>query len=103
MVRDNVDQARKTGLVTRELADRVSQGLPHWFQPVKERGYKKGDRLLYSVLPDGVRTVVISSSGESLLDRSERDAGLRQVVLASYFAPGGEFRDPLIKSLFAGN
>lgn len=103
VVRDNVGEARKAGLISRELADQVSQGLPQWFQPLKERGYQKGDRIVYSMTPDGLRTVVVGQDGQTLLDRSDREKGLRQVVLASYFAPGSEFREPLIKSLLAGN
>ena len=50
--------------------------------------------------PDTLRTVVISAGGQVLLDRSENDQGTRRVVLASYFAPGSELREPLLRSLF---
>jgi hypothetical protein len=102
VVRDNLDQARAAGLITRDLQDRVSQGLPQWFAALHDRGYKKGDRLLYAVKADGLRTVVASPEGRILVDREDHDQGLRRVVLASYFAPRSDFREPLLQSLFEG-
>jgi hypothetical protein len=102
VVRDNLDQARSAGLIPREIQDRVSQGLPQWFAALHDRGYKKGDRLLYAVKPDGLRTVVASPDGRILVDREDHDQGLRRVILASYFAPRSDFREPLLQSLFQG-
>jgi len=103
VVRENLEQARKAGLISPELERRVGQGLPQWFSPLKERGYLKGDRLVYGVEPDSLRTVVVSAGGQVLVDRLEEEQGTRKVVLASYFAPGSEFREPLLKSLFQGS
>jgi len=99
VVRDNLEQARDAGLITREIEQRVSQGLPTWFAALSDRGYEKGDRLIYSVTPDALRTVVVSAGGQMLLDITERDPGGRRVVLASYFAPKSDFREPLLRSL----
>ena len=101
VVRDNLAQARAAGLLSPALAQQVSQGLPQWFGTLRERGYHKGDRLLYAVTPDSLRTVVAAASGQILLDRVDREQGLRRVVLVSYFAPGSEFREPLLRSLVA--
>jgi hypothetical protein len=103
VVRENLEQARKAGLISPDLERRVGQGLPQWFAPLKERGYLKGDRLVYGVEPDSLRTVVVSAGGQVFVDRLEKEQGTRRVVLASYFAPGSEFREPLLKSLFKGN
>jgi hypothetical protein len=100
VVRDNLEQARRAGLITHDLEQRVSQGLPQWFAPLKDRGYLKGDRILYAVSPQALHTVVVSAGGQVLIDRSEADEGTRRVVLASYFAPGSELREPLLRSLF---
>ena len=99
VVRDNLREARRAGLIAPELEQRVSQGLPVWFAPLRERGYLKGDRILYAVDPDSLRTVVIAAGGQVLVDRSEREQGTRRVVLASYFAPGSDLREPLLRSL----
>ena len=100
VVRENLEQARTAGLINADLEKRVGQGLPQWFAALKDRGYEKGDRLIYSVAPNTLRTVVVSSRGQVLIDRMEREQGTRWVVLASYFAYGSEFREPLLRSLF---
>jgi len=100
VVKDNLEQARSAGLISKELEQRVGQGLPQWFSPLKDRGYEKGDRLIYEVLPDSLHTAVVSKDGQVMLDRVDREAGVRRVVLPSYFAPDSDFREPLLKSLF---
>lgn len=100
VVRDNLEQARKAGTITPALEQKVSRALPDWFSALRDRGYEKNDRLIYGLAPDGLRTVVVSSSGQVLLDRMDHEPDVRMVVLASYFAPGSEFREPLLRSLF---
>jgi hypothetical protein len=99
VVRDNLEQARDAGLITRDTERRVSDALPNWFAPLKDRGYQKGDRVIYSVAPDALRTVVVSAGGQVLLDMTEHEEGARRVVLASYFAPKTDMREPLLRSL----
>lgn len=99
VVRDNLEQARQAGLITREVEERVGQGIPGWFAPLKDRGYEKGDRVIYAITPDALRTVVVSSGGQVFVDLVEREPGARRVVLSSYFAPKSDFREPLLRSL----
>jgi len=99
VVRDNLEQARDAGLISRDVEHRVSEALPNWFAPLKDRGYQKGDRVVYSVTPDALRTVVVSAGGQVLLDMTEHEAGARGVVLASYFAPKSDTREALLRSL----
>ena len=103
VVRENLGQARKAGLIDGNLEQRVSQGLPNWFSALKSRGYEKSDRLIYEVSPDSLRTVVVSAGGQVLLDRLDREQGVRKVVLASYFAAESDFREPLLRSLLDYN
>jgi hypothetical protein len=84
------------------VKDNVVQGLPQWFAAIKKRGYEKGDKLIYSVTPDAVRSVVVAANGQVHVDTVEKDSSGRRVVLGSYFAPGSEFREPLLRSLFGG-
>jgi hypothetical protein len=100
VVRDNLEQARKAGLIGADLERQVGQGLPQWFSALKDRGYEKNDRLIYAVGPTSLRTVVVSAGGQVLVDRADSEQGTRRVVLASYFAYGSEFREPLLRSLF---
>jgi hypothetical protein len=101
-VRENLEQARKAGLISAAVEKRVSQGLPNWFAALKERGYKTNDRLLYRVNADSLRTVVVAADGSVLVDRTDKEKDAPRVVMASYFAPGSDFREPLIRSLFKG-
>jgi hypothetical protein len=103
VVRDNLEQAREAGLISRQVEQQIGQALPQSFAPLHDRGYEKGDRLIYEVSADALRTAVASADGKVLLDRTDRDQATRQVVLASYFAPGSDFREPLIRSLFDGS
>lgn len=99
VVRDNLKQARVAGLISQEIEQKVSAGLPQWFAALDKRGYEKGDRVLYAITPESLRTVVVSAGGQVLVDMTDADQGLRRVVLASYFAPGSDFREPLLRSL----
>ncbi len=101
VVRDNLEQARDAGLITRQVEQRVSDALPVWFGPLKERGYLKGDRVIYSVTPSDLRTVVVSAEGQVLLDMSEAGPEARRVVLATYFAPKSDTREALLRSLLS--
>jgi len=100
VVKDNLEQARKAGLITRDVEQRVGDSLSQWFGALKDRGYEKGDRLIYAVTPEAVRSVVVSTGGQVLVDRTEPGPEGRRVVLGSFFATGSEFREPLLKSMF---
>ena len=100
VVKDNLEQARKAGLIAREVEQRVGDSLATWFGALKDRGYEKDDRLIYAVMPDSVRSVVVSKGGQVFVDRVDPGHEGRRVVLGSYFATGSEFREPLLKSLF---
>ncbi len=99
-VRENLQQVRAAGLITAKVQQQVSQGLPQWFAPLRKRGYKENDRFLYRVRPDSVRTAVVAADGKVLVDRTEKDEHAPRVVMAGYFAPGTDFREPLVRSLF---
>jgi len=100
VVKDNLEQARKAGLITRDVEKRVGDSLADWFGALKDRGYAQDDRLIYAVMPDSVRSVVVSKGGQVFVDRVDPGHEGRRVVLGSYFATGSEFREPLLKSMF---
>jgi hypothetical protein len=99
-VRENLQQARAAGLISAALEQKVSNGLPNWFAVLKDRGFKSGDKVLYRVYPDKLITAVVSHDGLPLVYRADSDKEGRGVVMASYFAPGSDFRVPLLQSLF---
>jgi hypothetical protein len=97
---ENLQQAKDAGLITAQVQSKVKTGLPSWFSPLKDRGYKVGDRVLYRVRPDSLRTVVVAANGDVLLDLTDKAKDSGDVVMANYFAPKSEFRKPLLESLF---
>jgi hypothetical protein len=98
-VRSGVWLAAKSGLITQETSDQVSGDLPRWFAPVAARGFEKGDRIIYRIYPDRVRTLVVSDDGRVFVDHVDKGASNGRTVLAGFMAPGTEFRKPLVKSL----
>ena len=100
-VRDNLAQARKAKLISADVEQRIGANLPHSYASLQDRGYEEGDRLYYSVQPDAVHIILTDSEGKVLLERVDTEKEDRNVVLATYFAPGGDFREPLLRSLFA--
>src|SRR5262245_29460413 len=100
VVKDNLEQARKAGLITSAVEQRVGNSLAEWFGALKDRGYEKDDRLIYAVMPDSVRSVVVSKGGQVVVDRVDAGQEGRRVVLGSYCGARGELREPLLKSMF---
>jgi hypothetical protein len=99
-VRESLVKAEQAGLLQASLRKEVSAGLPKWFAAVKPTGFKNGDRILYRVKADGLRSVVITKGGKVIVDRTDSGADKPDMVLASYFAPGTDYRELLIRSLF---
>ena len=100
VVRENLEQARKAGLLDAATEQKVGQGLPQSFSALKSRGYQKSDRLIYAVAPDSLHTAVVSEAGQVLIDRVDQDPGARKAVMACYFAKGSDFREPLLRSFW---
>jgi hypothetical protein len=97
--RDGVAQAARANLIPRETARDVAGRLPRWFAPVVDRGFLEGDRILYRIHPDRLRTLVVSQEGAVLVDQTDVGAIHGRTVLAGFLAPGTDFREPLVRSL----
>jgi hypothetical protein len=98
---ENLERAEAASLITREISQRVQERLPVAFAAITDRGYELGDRLLYRVRADSVRTVVVNEKGKIYVDTTDAGKDARRIVMASYFAPRNDFREPLLRSLFA--
>ena len=99
VLKDNIAQVRNANLITSGLQKKVNDNLPKTFAPISERGYLKGDRLLYEVRPESLRSVVVGADGKVLVDSINKEGDVARVVMAAFFAPDSEFRTPLLKSL----
>ena len=98
-VRTSLEKAWRAGIIDEDNYQHVSRNLPVWFRGVAERGFRNGDQILYRGYPDRLRTVLVSADGEVLLDQTDAGTAPRVALLGGYFAPGTDFREPLVRSL----
>lgn len=98
-IRDNLRRAEEGGLITPAEFEGISSALPAWYDFLRDRGIRSGDRMLQRVRGDSLRTVYISAAGDTLLDQADVGSHRRLAVLGGYFAPGSDFREGLVESL----
>jgi hypothetical protein len=98
-VRDSLESANRAGLISAAQRKSVSDGLPQWFKALEAEGFHEGDRVLYELRPGALRTVAVTRAGQVLVDRADKGQDVPRLVLASYFAPGTDYRTLLLESL----
>ncbi|MGH7546504.1 MAG: hypothetical protein ACREKI_10010, partial [Gemmatimonadota bacterium] len=69
-VRDNLRHARDAGIIDAAAYDTITAGLPRWFGFLAERGIRDGDRILYRIRGDTLRTVYVAREGGVRLDQT---------------------------------
>jgi len=99
VLHDNLGQARKAGLIAADVEKRIGEALPQRLATLKERGYEKDDRFIYSVTADAVQVAVIAKGGQALANFVEKDMGARRAVMACFFAPKSDYREALLRNL----
>jgi hypothetical protein len=98
-VRESLQKAQDAGMIDGGLRAKVSSGLPEWFKVLKGPGFHEGDRVMYKITPGQLRTVAVLKDGRVAVDRNDSGADKTRLVLASYFAPGTDYRELLLRSL----
>jgi hypothetical protein len=98
-VRDDLWQAVEAGLLADSVFRVLQAGLPSWYSPLRRRGIRKGDQILYDMGQDEVRTVFLRREGTTALEHRERGRGLRNSPLATWLARGSSFRPGMLESL----
>lgn len=98
-VGDSLASASRAGLIQEQTYRELMANLPRWFAAVAERGFQAGDRILYRGYPDRLRTVLVTPEGRVLVNHVGEGAAPRRTLLAGYFAPGSDTREPLVRSL----
>ncbi len=96
---ENMRRARDAGLITSEGYDMVATGLPVAFAPLDKGGIAEGDRILYRVRGDTLRTVYQRGTGELVVDQTDIGPERRLSLLGSFFVSGSDFRPGLLESL----
>lgn len=97
--RENLDDARKAGYISQDTFDKAWANVQKEFAPLAERGFQKGDRIVYRARPGSLQTTVMAGD-RVLREVTTNDESARRAMIASYFAPGSDFRKGLISDLF---
>lgn len=98
--RQIAESARRAQVIDEATLQQIKRDLPHWFAFLDGRGIESGDRLRYRILPTSLRTVFIDRDGKVRLDKTDEGTVPRLALLGGYFAPGSDFRNGLVSSLF---
>ena len=101
-IRVDLGRAYQGNLIDQAEYSRVYWGVPSWFSFLGERGIKKDDWLYERGRPSGLRSVFIFRDGSKHMDIQFDGSAPVRTLLATYLAPGGDLRGPLVKSLFDG-
>lgn len=99
-VRDNLQKAYEARMISGATRREVSTRVPQWFHFLESRGIREGEQLLYRVSRDEMRTVYLDTAGNEMLDQTDAGEKAPRTMLAGYFAPGTDAREPLVRSLF---
>lgn len=99
-IRTNALRAAEAGMIERNTYDEIAGSLRAWYAFLSGRGVEEGDRMSYHIRGDTLNVRYRSADGELLLDRTDVGPEHRRSVLAGYFAPGSDFREGLLRSLF---
>jgi hypothetical protein len=94
-VEGNMRRAVQAGVLAPADARSILDSLPQWFRVLADRGIHEGDRLLYRITGDTLRTRYVTCGGETLVDQIDVGPERRLSVFGSYFAPKSEFRKGL--------
>jgi len=97
---DGVHAARDAGLLDPAFAQSLSDSLPLWYSPLRERGVKDGDTMVYRIRGDSLHTVFRTIDGQNLVDQIDVGPQPRLSVLGGFLAPGSDFRNGLLNSIF---
>lgn len=98
-VRSNLERAAAEGYLSEREATAIGDSIPRWFAFLGERPIREGDRIVYRIRGDTLRTLFLRAGGEQRLDQTDVGAHHRLAVLGSYFARGSDFREGLVGSL----
>lgn len=99
-IRRNLRGSVDAGMIERAAYDSISRRLPRWLAFLRGRGVQEGDTLRFRLRGDTVGVVYRGAGGEPLADTRGLDPLRRISILGRYLAPGSDFREGLVRSLF---
>ncbi|MFO8175145.1 MAG: hypothetical protein R6T96_12735 [Longimicrobiales bacterium] len=98
-VQRSVEVAREAGLLDPGFARSLSDSLPGWYAPIRERGVKDGDTMTYRIRGDTMRIVFRTRKDSVMVDQRAVGRQSRLSVLGGFLSAGSEFREGLLDSL----
>lgn len=101
-VHENMARARDAGMLADSAFRRFEGELPGWYSALEGRGVKEGDVTRYRIRGDSLRVLYRSATGDTLFTRTDVGEQHRRAVIGGYLAPGVDFREGLVRSLFEG-
>jgi hypothetical protein len=96
-VEGSLEKAVSAGYIAGARKTQVMTNLPTWFAPIKDRGFKEGDKVLYRVSPGSLRTVLHTMEGQTVVDQTD-NGDASKILFSGYFAPGADMR-AMLRSL----
>ena len=99
-VHENMMKARDAGMLADSAFRRFEGELSGWYSALEGRGVKDGDITRYRIRGDSLWVVYRSAAGDTLIHRTDVGEQHRRAVIGGYLAPGVDFREGLVRSLF---
>jgi hypothetical protein len=95
----NLDHARRARFIDRSEFERIMTDVVSQYAPIRQRGIRNGDAMWYRIRNDSLHVVMVDSDGSILVEENPVGPERRLAVLGGYFAPGSDFRAPLLRSI----
>lgn len=99
-LRDNLRNAREQGLLTREDEETIARETVEQYAPLEDRGIREGETMWYRIRGDSLHVAFQTRDGSIPVEQRPVGPERRLSVMAGYLAPGSDFREKLVRSLF---
>lgn len=100
-LRKGVREATEVGWINSTTATKLSGRFSDWFGPLRERNFQQGDRLVFWVDASRLTMALWDRNGKRLIHRSAEIPNATTAMLAFFYVPKSDLREPLIRSLFS--
>jgi hypothetical protein len=100
-VRDSLERARDGGYLAHDELEAVFEENVRQFQPFHDRGFRSEETITYRIRGDRLDLEVRDANGGMLFENRVEGDVRRGALLGGYFAPDSDFREGLLRSLFA--
>lgn len=99
-LRDSLERAREAGLITDEEHRTILGDVDVQYEPLAEDGIEEGEIMWYRIRGDSLHVAFQALDGGVPVEERPVGEERRLGVLGGYLAPGSDFREKLIRSLF---